>query len=508
MSDAISTISSAVQPVGDAISSGISSLGSTLGLNSAADGTTSGPLSSISNIFSGGTPSTIDPSTGLPATAAQSASSPQLLSAVNGSVNANVPVSPSLPSTAPASLFSSSPTPNSGSSGNFLSSLFGPSNASLQAQQAELGINQSAGQAFNAAGDSVPMNSPDAVSFGTSAPGVISGASGNGIVGSPLASVSSGGAPQQGSTLTNVLKLVASLGPLVAAIHPTTYPGTQTQSQVQNQLSQQAANTQANNAGFISALNNAGSMNRQPLQPNIDYYTYGSRPEQLFYGNVNPPISFPTTNTAPVSFAKGGKVQKMAQGGQPLYPRQPVPNVRGLNNGAINPRGIRGGIQNPLIPGGGQVRLMASGGSPLNAASYTPAPIPQRPMYNPAPVMSNQTYQGRNMAGVAAPSIARLPSRAVMTGAQLPGSNGRLMMAAGGNVNGGQQDNIPTQLSEGEFVMPADVTSSLGDGNTDAGAKQLHNLITQVRKHKASKMGAGKLPPQAKSPLAYMQQGA
>lgn len=53
----------------------------------------------------------------------------------------------------------------------------------------------------------------------------------------------------------------------------------------------------------------------------------------------------------------------------------------------------------------------------------------------------------------------------------------------------GMSDNIPAQigqsqpakLADGEFVVPADVVSHLGNGSTDAGARQLYNMMDKVR---------------------------
>ena len=39
----------------------------------------------------------------------------------------------------------------------------------------------------------------------------------------------------------------------------------------------------------------------------------------------------------------------------------------------------------------------------------------------------------------------------------------------------------PAALSDGEFVIPADVVSGLGDGSTDAGADKLYNMVDNVR---------------------------
>ena len=40
----------------------------------------------------------------------------------------------------------------------------------------------------------------------------------------------------------------------------------------------------------------------------------------------------------------------------------------------------------------------------------------------------------------------------------------------------------PAKLAEGEFVVPADVVSHLGNGSTDAGAKTLYNMMHKIRK--------------------------
>ncbi len=64
---------------------------------------------------------------------------------------------------------------------------------------------------------------------------------------------------------------------------------------------------------------------------------------------------------------------------------------------------------------------------------------------------------------------------------------------------------MPANLSTGEFVVPADAVSALGDGNTQGGANALTNMVKGVRMHKSSKKGS--LPPMAKSPLQYMAAG-
>jgi hypothetical protein len=66
----------------------------------------------------------------------------------------------------------------------------------------------------------------------------------------------------------------------------------------------------------------------------------------------------------------------------------------------------------------------------------------------------------------------------------------------------GQDDAVPARLSDGEYIVPSEVVSMLGDGSSRAGGKELDKMVTAIRAQKTSK-GSG-FPPKAKSPLAYI----
>jgi hypothetical protein len=76
-------------------------------------------------------------------------------------------------------------------------------------------------------------------------------------------------------------------------------------------------------------------------------------------------------------------------------------------------------------------------------------------------------------------------------------SDGGRMLKGPGD---GMSDNIPgiiggkqpARLADGEFVIPADVVSHLGNGSTDAGAKQLYSMMDRVRKARTGKKAQGK----------------
>jgi len=70
----------------------------------------------------------------------------------------------------------------------------------------------------------------------------------------------------------------------------------------------------------------------------------------------------------------------------------------------------------------------------------------------------------------------------------------------GGN---GTSDSVPAMLAAGEFVIPADVVSSLGNGDNNAGAQTLDKFMAAIRKHKRN-AAPNDLPPDSKGPLAYL----
>lgn len=67
----------------------------------------------------------------------------------------------------------------------------------------------------------------------------------------------------------------------------------------------------------------------------------------------------------------------------------------------------------------------------------------------------------------------------------------------------GTSDSVPAMLANGEFVIPADVVSSLGNGSNDSGAQVLDEFLKTIREHKR-RADAKHLPPDSKGPLGYL----
>lgn len=67
----------------------------------------------------------------------------------------------------------------------------------------------------------------------------------------------------------------------------------------------------------------------------------------------------------------------------------------------------------------------------------------------------------------------------------------------------------PAALAHGEFVIPADVVSHLGNGNSDAGAKHLHDMMDRIRKARTGRKAQGKeINPHKFMPKGFAAGGA
>lgn len=80
--------------------------------------------------------------------------------------------------------------------------------------------------------------------------------------------------------------------------------------------------------------------------------------------------------------------------------------------------------------------------------------------------------------------------------ASLPQSRGYYL----GGATDGMADKVPARidgtqearLSDGEFVLPADIVSHLGNGNSQAGAKVLYDMMDRVRRARTGRVDQGR----------------
>jgi hypothetical protein len=97
----------------------------------------------------------------------------------------------------------------------------------------------------------------------------------------------------------------------------------------------------------------------------------------------------------------------------------------------------------------------------------------------------------------------RMAEGGVTTGLGGYSDGGRLLRGPGDGVS----DSIPAvigkrqpaRLADGEFVIPARIVSELGNGSTEAGARQLYAMMERIQKRRKKSVGKGKVAVNSKS---------
>lgn len=221
---------------------------------------------------------------------------------------------------------------------------------------------------------------------------------------------------------------------------------------------------------------------RQQLSPDIDYYTYGTRPEAKF-------------------FEQGFQLEKPTQ---PPAPQPEGPPAGPLSSPAVleveRPVGLASDTSDQQVY--------------ATPSSYTGPTIaeedPERYREMIADMQSFLTVTPREGATEAELEELRNrmePSPKAMgglTGYSDGGSNESRYVDGPGS---GRDDKIPALLSDGEYVMDAETLALLGDGSTKEGARRMDEFRANIRRHKGRALSRGQISPDAKSPDKYMGGG-
>lgn len=142
-------------------------------------------------------------------------------------------------------------------------------------------------------------------------------------------------------------------------------------------------------------------------------------------------------------------------------------------------------------------------------AAYTPATAAVNPWAGKMPTSALTTTATNPMAPTKTAAEAALPvPQATLPDWARPkpmATGGLASFAKGGNnylqgSTDGMADKLNTtiddkqaaKLSHGEFVIPADVVSHLGNGNSDAGAQKLYDMMARIRKARTGNSEQGK----------------
>jgi hypothetical protein len=209
----------------------------------------------------------------------------------------------------------------------------------------------------------------------------------------------------------------------------------------------------------------------------------------------------------PVRMAASGGIMELAKGGEAAeaaadYYKMMERQQRNIPQGRGAPKGSHDvGIYYDADP---DTRRL----DPLSAAQVRLAKINSR-----AGMQGMQTKRPTPLGqvnlrpqGVKEPATQKYQDLYAAKGGIMQASSSLGGYAAGGRprlLSGpgdGMSDDIPAmigrkqpaRLADGEFVIPADVVSHLGNGSTKAGADKLHKMMTKVRKARTGNPKQGK----------------
>ena len=141
--------------------------------------------------------------------------------------------------------------------------------------------------------------------------------------------------------------------------------------------------------------------------------------------------------------------------------------------------------------GGGIANLYTSGHGPLDQPMDGIQQVPNQQDLSSVPAAG---YLGQSVKMMASGGISDLGGYS---------DGGRLLKGPGDGVSddipasiGGRQ---PARLADGEFVIPARIVSELGNGSTDAGARQLYKMMARVENARKRSVGKNKIAKDTKA---------
>ena len=235
-----------------------------------------------------------------------------------------------------------------------------------------------------------------------------------------------------------------------------------------------------------TAMNPQGGLYPQGMIDKTQYATPTQRPVSAEMVDAAP--AYERSN--PMLMAEGGQIPISLQGSVNLNPNNMA--SRAFSGAANSGPGM--GPQGQISPGGpGGIgaaqlavlpRTMAEGGiagilEAARAQGYTPMEYDQ--IYGRGNALQDM-QAAMKRAKYASGGISSLGGYSD-GGRMLKGPGDGMSDSIPGVIAGKQ----PARLADGEFVVPADVVSHLGNGSTDAGAKQLYSMMDKVRKARTGK---------------------
>jgi hypothetical protein len=193
-------------------------------------------------------------------------------------------------------------------------------------------------------------------------------------------------------------------------------------------------------------------------------------------------------------FADGGEIPTIPNVGEPNYGFNQLGNIAGtnnrdlfLNNGEINP--VVAKLLESVFKN--NPNAFANDATPTPSVNEGPKYMPEATQASIASPMAREQKQ-----------FTDIPKVNAATGGIIALSQGG-KPTPGGYLDGqgdGMSDSIhatiankqPARLADGEFVVPADVVSHIGNGSSKAGAKRLYSMMSKIRQARTGTAKQGK----------------
>ena len=198
-------------------------------------------------------------------------------------------------------------------------------------------------------------------------------------------------------------------------------------------------------------------------------------PQQSGFSNFTPQYNMGGGITSAKRYQEGGIIERLAAAGIniPEEDRELAKQVLGHIPDSV--------INHPTLGKRYIQQLLAKAKERVRASQGT-APPPREGMMDR---ISGALGEGRSPAGgesfagggAASSSYNRRHNNQNRNGYYLGGPTDGMGDGIAATIDGTQE----ARLSDGEFVVPADVVSHLGNGNSNAGAENLYNMMDKVR---------------------------
>ncbi len=186
-------------------------------------------------------------------------------------------------------------------------------------------------------------------------------------------------------------------------------------------------------------------------------------------------------NVTPTS--QGNFAERLFAGAKEASGTPAGPSGQTLNGVDIMNKAVAGTTPQALMKLGSPIASMGLGGLEESDFMVKPDFNDPRDKYDPRSRLDLNRDTGINEA------LSRDTGlRLLAKGGYLKGPGDGMSDDIPATINGEQ----PAALADGEFVVPADVVSHLGNGSSEAGSKQLYAMMDRIRKARTGKKSQGK----------------